>query len=326
MQQLTIPPFPPLPGFPAPRQRAREDAPSTPTSSTIQPISVTDGQAQEYLRKLQDRIAHDEHMWGAFPGDGTFQPVPAGESTLDLRNRSFTSENLAPIPLRINPHLFEHARVVTIVADTYVKIDMDPNLGQFLTFGAPIEAQIGPPLDHIRFYSDVPYTLIVVFGTGAAPGVARAVSFAQVRYSDTTVVKAAAAATADSLATEGSAMLFVPRFETKSLTQATFGKNFIRTPGWGQKVFTIRNIGAQDASVQLFGSVTAALAATTRWIGDTDAGSPAALQNVAAGGDLIWETSLPWQVLQMRAVAAAGVAAGAGTRLIVEAVAQTFIR
>lgn len=286
------------------------------------PAPVHDADAIALLQILRERIAHPEVLWGAFPGNGRFQPVPAGISVLDIREQRFYGPTgFTPIALKINPHVLEHLQSVTIVADSYVQIDMDPNLGQFLTFGAFIEAEVGKPLERIRFFSDIPYLLLVAMGTANRPAIARFVNTIQYRTSTTVVTKVAAAGTADTL----SNVSFVPRFEDSTLVQADFGVNFVRVPGWAQKVFAIRNAGLVDAEVQLYGAGSTALATGSRWVADTDSGgSPATRITIPAGDDQILETSLPWGVMQLRAAAAAGATAGTSTTLVIEMIAQSI--
>jgi len=290
-------------------------------AAVVEASPVRDAEVIALLEAIKHRTAHPEILWGAFPGNGRFQPVPAGTSILNIREGRFTGpEGFTPISLNLNPHLFEHLQAVTVVADSYVQFDMDPNLGQFLTFGAFIEAEVSDELQRIRFYSDVPYLLLVAMGTCNRPAVARFTNTIQYRTSTTVVTKTAAAGTQDAL----SAVSFVPRFEDSVLVQGTFGVNFVRVPGWAQKMFVVRNTGLVDAEVQLYGSGSLALATGASWVADTDSGgSPAARTTVAAGATEILETDLPWGVMQLQAAAAAGAAAGTGTSLVIEMVAMS---
>ena len=162
--------------------------------------------------------------------------------------------------------------------------------------------------------------MILAIAAGLDAPRVRAFSHFQGRYSDTTLTKIKAAATADTLA----AINFVPSTPipggtTKILNQALYGKNYIITAGWPIKTFVIRNVSTVAAEVQIFGTMSVPTALATSWVADPDT----APTSVPASSSVVLESGTQWGAVQLHGRVVTAEAAAAQARLIVEYLAVT---
>lgn len=316
MDRLRLGHFPPLG---EPRHR-RPSPPPPPPERGGQPPTPPRGpwdallHPLEAVRRALERLAPQELVWGIFPGDGGFELLPAGSTRLDFERGEVASPK-GTLPLTIPREVLARAQSAAFVADTLVYITLEPGFGVIPTAGAIIE---GPARNVRRVVveSDVPYAFTMAAGTSLEAPRVRFDRLFQFRKSDTTLTKQNAAGTADTF----SNLAFVPvtRAATgpKELDQDLYGVAYIRVPGWAQRVFVVRNLGTAAAEVQLFGAGSVQVATVVGWVADPDTG--AAPVAVAAGAAAVLETGIPWSVMQLRGRVAAGEAAGAQARLLVE--------
>lgn len=260
-----------------------------------------------------DSLAPSSLLWGVYPGDGGPALLPAGDTILDF-TKGTVNNALGAQPMNIPLEVLSRVQSAIIAPDTQAFFNLDPGYGWFFSQGAAIEGN-GRNIKAIRVKSDVPLALLVVVGTERDAPRLRIVQYVQVRYGVPTVVKLAAAGVADALAPVGLVSATTDSNGSKALNQS-FAKNIIRTPGWGMKNFLIRNGGAVDLEVQLFGSHSDTVGDAAGWIPDPDTGGIKTVP--AGGGSIVLETGVAFSVLQLRARIAAANAAGTATIPVIE--------
>lgn len=281
------------------RERLQEEEPG-----------LTESERQLLLR-LANRLAPRRLVWGVFPGGGVMEPMPAGDSVFDLGRRVVETPK-GQLSLGIGPDVARGVQSLTINPDSTIEIDLQPGANSAATMASGVLTITARDVRTMTIRASAPYNLQVVFNTGLDSLISAINAITQERFSDTTLTKIDAAASQDSLQN----LLFVPRFGPNVLTQATFGADFIINGEFGQKMYVVRNVGSNDAEVQLFGTVYARVAAVHGWVADTDTGG--ARTTISAGDQAILETNLPWGLTQLRAAVAQAEASGAQTRLVVE--------
>jgi len=269
-----------------------------------------------------DRLLPDDHLLQhlLLPKDGGLEPFPAGTSSIDLRSGTVQKGSNGPqIIIEAEPTVRENIRSAVFFADAIVDLQASPGLGLLTLFPGVIVQEPARYHQQITLTSNAPFLFLASFGTSALVGKASPVTTGQLRISTTALTKVAAAAAADSLA----AILFVPQYGTKTLTQATYGVNFINSVTVGQKLFFVRNLGPGAVDVQIFGALNLvnvltldALGAANGYMADTDTG--ATPTNIASGDAAVMETGIPWGVIQLHARVATAEAAGQTATILVE--------
>ena len=244
-------------------------------------------------------IGAPELLFGFFPGDGTYEPLPAGEMTFDLEGRTVTGP-LSGLDLQVAADVLDNARSLIVIPDSLVKVELEPDSGQIPIAGGVFVGN-ARSVTKVLITADRPYNLLMGFSTSQLSPQMISASRFQIRTSTTTLTKVAAAAVADPLVD----VPVVPQFGTKTLDQATFGDAIIPTLGWGLKGWVVRNTGANAAEVQLQGRMDPDGA----FIPVVDGTLTGARETIAAGDDLIMATGLPWIDLRLQAAVAAAVAA-----------------
>lgn len=267
--------------------------------------------------------------WGSFPQDGGLEPLPAGKTVLDFK----TGQVTAPDKLRTlsaDTSFLKLIQSAWMVADSPVTIWIEPGVGRFqllLTTAYSIEAR---QIERVTLDADYPFAFQMLFSTSLlAPKVENMV-LGQGRFSDTTVTKARAAASADDF----SSLLFAPRWDQETLDQSLYGKNIIICNGTGQKVFIVRNVGAVAAEVRVQGGIWPVVAALAEALGgavmiqDPDihpAGTGvASFVSVPAYSEAVLETGILYSIIRLQARLPAAQAQAVSTRLLVEYTGMSY--
>lgn len=309
------------------RLRLRPQDPEPPSNGqdpvppVIQPFPET---ALDALRSINgnlelaeaalQRLSPAEQLWAIWPGDGGFEPMPAGESIFNLRQQRVTSPK-GTLDINMPEDVADRVQSFVLMTDTQVWARVLPGFGSWVTGGAIIEAS-ARGVEFVTLRSDVPYNVVLVFGDAPEAVRVNADRFWQFRNSDTTFTKVAAAGVADAF----TAFDFVPvsrdfNQQPKVLSQADFGVDFLRLPGWGDRLFIIRNLGPGDADVDLFVSGSRTVALSAGWVQDPDVGGAV---TIPAGDAAVLESSILGAVMQLRGRVNEAEAAATEARLIVE--------
>ena len=232
-------------------------------------------------------LAPPEILWGFFPGNGEYQPLPAGSATFDLEERIVThsAEGFTGLQLNVAKTVLDATRSLLIVADSLVKIELDPESGQFPIAGGVFVGN-AREVKRVIVRADRPFNLLMGFSTAElSPQIDSAARF-QLRKSTTTLTKINAAATPDDLVD----VPVVPHFGDTALTQATHGDPIITALGWGQKVFRVRNLDATNAVEVL---VETRMSPGGTFLSDLEIQSAGARITIAAADFAVLETGLP---------------------------------
>lgn len=258
---------------------------------------------ERWTGRLADVLAHPETKYAAFPGDGSMEPLPPGQILMDLRRRVVSGPSgFASISMvGIDEHVLLHSQSAVFVADSYVKAKLLSDIGMVFTLGpAFLEVPFQPSVDGILFECDTPFLLIALFSTDETPPNVRALSLPMVRTTTTTLTKAAAAGTADSL----TALSFVPIFGSKTISQALWGRSTLITSSWVRKLVTVRNTStANSIEVQVQGTGALPNAALYGWLADSQTSSRA---TIAAGASAVYESTMAWNFMRIGAAVAQG--------------------
>jgi len=255
-------------------------------------------------------LAPPEILWGFFPGNGEYQPLPAGSATFVLPERIVThnAEGFTGLQLNVAKTVLDATRSFLIVADSLVKVELDPVSGQFPIAGGVFVGN-AREVKRVIVTADRPYNLLLGFSTAELSPQIDSVARFQLRKSTTTLTKVNAAATPDDLA----AVIVVPHFGDTALTQATYGDPIITALGWGQKVFRVRNTDAVNAVEVL---VQARMSPAGTFEADLEIHPAGARVTIAASDFTVLETGLP--VHDIRLTAAVEAAAAAAQTAIID--------
>lgn len=267
----------------------------------------------QLIRKSMEKAFPSKLLWGVFPGDGGYYSTPAGTTRVNFTTRQVNSP-AGTGDVRISSEFLTVAQSLIIIVDTLVFIEIRPGVGKFFTGCAFIE---GPSrnIEEVIFDSDTPFNFIMAIGSGLDAPRIRAFNFSQIRGSDNTIVKTAAAGSEDTLTSITFVpVAFLPSDTIRTLSQSLYGKDWIGCAGWTIKTFLVRNLGTVAIEVQLFGGMSHSVAESSFWVADTD--TP--IVYIGAGGSAVLESGVQWGCIQMRARVHKDVAAASGTRFIVE--------
>ncbi|MDP2952831.1 MAG: hypothetical protein Q8O76_05905, partial [Chloroflexota bacterium] len=211
-----------------------------------------------------------------------------------------------------------------LFVDSYVTVTVEPGVGSFAVNVATPVFGTGKKVTRITLDASWPYLLTLIAGTYISPPGVGFQNNGLMRVSDTTLTKTAALGTADSFGS----IKFVPRWGTKTLDQTLYGVAGFFTGGAVQKFFIVRNLSVATVEVRVQGGIQPTLVEGLEQLGlpgyvqDPDihpAGS--ATENfvsIAAGGQAILETGLPYGIIRMQARVAAAMPAALTARLVIE--------
>ena len=246
-------------------------------------------------------------LWGFFPGDGFYEPFPAGETTFDL----IQANVVAPDGQRdfdVAANVLQDARSLIVIVDSQASIELQPASGRIPVAGGVFIGN-ARAVERVAVTADRPYNLLIGFAnTPVAPQFLSASRF-QLRVADITLTKTNIAGVADALVD----VPVVPKSGAKTLDQATWGDAIIPTLGWGKKTFRVDNTGANAAEVQVQGRIDP----EGSFVGDLDVESAGGRTTIAAGDYATLETGLSWHEIRLQAAVAAAEAATDQTTLAV---------
>lgn len=282
--------------------------------------SIVGSESPKLLKSIDQslmRLAPDVLEYFVFPGDGGFEPFPAGRTTIDFLQLVATSPK-GTTKINAPRDMLGNYQSGLIVSDTLLFMTVTPGYGTFFSSGAYIEG-IARKIEKIELESSAPYNLIIALSTSQNPPRVAAVEHFQQRLSVLPLVKSNAAASVDTYTN----FPFVPVSAwihgVKTLDQSKWGVDFIEVYGWGTKTFIIRNLGPGAAEFLLYGSGSRNLAKTYGYVVDPDVG-PLFIP-IAAGATDVIETNSQQGIVQLRGRVAAAEAAGVVSAVIVEYIA-----
>lgn len=289
-------------------KQARENPASVP--AVQDPPSVR----TDPLERIAERLAPLNINWGFFPNDGMREPIAAGGTEIDFVSWQVRAPNGVYTltgwqqAAQSNPLLS-----FLLVNDAPISVDLGKGGGRFSMGPTVLEADASR-LERVVLHADVPFLLNFVAGTSLNGLDVRVQGNWQSRYHTSTLTKVAAVGSADSFA----GLAFVPKEGTKSLDIATYGMANLAVQGFGQKVFVVRNTGANPADFTAYGAMYGDVAAASGLVQD-----PEILPfTLPAGGSKVVESSIPWGLLQLHARVNQAAAAAAETTAEVEFIAQ----
>jgi len=247
-------------------------------------------------------------LWGFFPGDGYYEPLPSGDTTFDLLQRTVIARD-GQHQLGIVADVRLDVRSLVVLTDSLVSIELEPPSGG-IPFAGGVFVGNARAVQRLTVSADRPYNLLVGFSNSArAPDFLSASRF-QLRVSTVTITKVAAAGVADPVAD----VPVVPKSGIKTISQATYGDAVIPTLGWSQKAWVVRNTGASDAEVTVQGRIDA----EGTWVADLDVEATGARITIAAGDYAKLESGFPWAEVRLQAAVAQAEAATDVTTLDVQ--------
>jgi len=246
-------------------------------------------------------------LWGFFPGDGFYEPLPAGRTTFDLLQHNVATPD-GQREFNVAANVLQDARSLIVIVDSQASIELQPESGRIPIAGGVFVGN-ARAIERVLVVADRPYNLLIGFAnTPVAPQFLSASRF-QLRVADITLTKTNIAGVADALVD----VPVVPKSGAKTLDQAAYGDAIIPTLGWGKKTFRVDNTGANAAEVQVQGRIDP----EGTFVGDLDVEAAGGRTTIAAGDYGELETGLSWTDIRLQAAVAQAAAAAQATTLAV---------
>lgn len=295
-----------------------QDAPSVPPVTPPPGASETDIAILQRLAEIEAatrRAVPRELVWGIYPGDGTSEPIPAGQTTFDFE-AGMVEIATGNRSLNIPREALDRAQSWVIAIDQAVSLRVEPGFGTIQLSPGVLEAGSRNATKFV-FTAEAPFLLQLALSTGTSAADFRPQGWWQWRYHASTITKVAAAGNADSFV----AVPFTVREGAKTLAQAQFGSTLLVSAGYAQRVFTVRNSGPGDINVRIVGSVLPVVGLTSGFIEDPDAGEV----DIPSGESAVLETGLPWGAMNFEARVDEAEAAAVDADIEVEYIGMSYV-
>lgn len=268
----------------------------------------------EISRAVQ-RATPEELLWGVWPAQGRLEPIPAGQTIIDLRKAIVTTP-AGTSKLELPNAVAESAQSFVFSIDQVMTVTPEPGAGAILLSPGVLESD-ARNIDRLIFESATPYLMQVIFGSGMRAADFRPQGWWQWRYHTSTITKTAAAGNADAFA----AVAFTVRDGAAILDQAVWGSSLLLSAGFAQKAFTVRNTGPGDINVRIVGSMIPEVGVLSGFIEDPDAGQV----TVASGEEAVLETGLPWGATMFEARVDEAEAAAVDADIEIEYIGMSYV-
>ena len=249
--------------------------------------------------------------FATYPQTGTFEAMPAGPITFDLRNmRVVAADRDVAMNTLLN---YEEIRSFIIAVDSIVAVEAKPTNQRFVLPPGVVEIN-SRDIEEVIFQSDLPFLMQLAWGT-ALNGIDVWVPSVNLqRYSSTTLTKTNGAGVADGFTN----LLFVPRTFTaftgeRTIDQALYGNAVVSMLGYANRCILIRNTSASvDIDVVVRGAIFGDVGAVRGYLNDPDTGAGGGSPiTVPANSGVVLRSSTPFSLIQIGArVSAPGAAAG----------------
>lgn len=270
----------------------------------------------------------EQLLWACFPQAGGFEPLPSGETVVDL----LTGRVLSPDKSRVlsgDIGILRHLQSVLLIVDAPMTVRFEPGVGAFFTTVGVVVAAPARQLERIRFTAPSPFNLLLVAGTGPEPLRVTPLMLGQLRLADATLTKVAAAGTAD----DWTDLTFVPYWDT-TILPTKWGQSYILGGPFGRRSLQCRNLSTvTNAELRFLGAKTLAQASALEALGlgaiawqldpDIHTGGSATFVALSALTASDQESNRMWTAFKVQGRVAAAAATAATARVIIEHIGST---